>query len=132
LDDPLWNQLRDFTRDEIGRPRFGKEPELTPSTRVNYDLGIDGDDAIEFIEKLFARFNVANLENFPLNRYFSGEGMNGLALFDAIPAFFHLIRTGRRLETKHSLSLGMLLDAIRAGRCDSHPVERLPATERRN
>ena len=41
MDDPLWKALTDFTREEVGRPLFGKELALVPSTRVNYDLGID-------------------------------------------------------------------------------------------
>ncbi|MCC8394729.1 DUF1493 family protein [Paraburkholderia sp. MMS20-SJTR3] len=132
MDDSLWNELRDFTREEIGRPLFGKDPELTPSTRVNYDLGIDGDDAIEFIEKLFDRFNVANVETFPVNRYFSGEGIDSLALLRAIPALFRLMRTGTRLQTKRSLSLGMLLDAMRAHRWDTEAIERRHAMESRD
>jgi len=123
LDDPLWKALTDFTRQEVGRPLFGKESTLTLSTRVNYDLGIDGDDATEFLEKLFDTFNIANVESFPLNRYFSGEGIDTVALFGAIPALFHLIRTGKRFETKQSLTLGMLLEATRAGRWDTEAIE---------
>jgi hypothetical protein len=130
LDDPLWIALKDFTREEVGRPLFGKEPTLTSSTRVNYDLGIDGDDATEFLEKLFDTFNIPNVESFPLNRYFSGEGIDTPALFRAIPAMFHLIRTGKRFETKQSLTLGMLLEAIRAGRWDTEAIEAIEASQR--
>ena len=123
MDDPLWKALTDFTREEVGRPLFGKEPTLVPSTRVNYDLGIDGDDATEFLEKLFDTFNIASVESFPLNRYFSGEGIDPPALLRAIPALFQLIRTGKRFESKQSLTLGMLLEAARAGRWDSEAIE---------
>lgn len=123
MDDPLWKALTDFTREEVGRPLFGKEPTLVPSTRVNYDLGIDGDDATEFLEKLFDTFNIASVESFPLNRYFSGEGIDPPALLGAIPALFQLIRTGKRFESKQSLTLGMLLEAARAGRWDSEAIE---------
>ena len=123
MDDPLWKALTDFTREEVGRPLFGKEPTLVPSTRVNYDLGIDGDDATEFLEKLFDTFNIASVESFPLNRYFSGEGIDPPALLGAIPALFQLIRTGKRFESKQSLTLGMLLEAARAGRWDTEAIE---------
>ncbi|SIT50384.1 Acyl carrier protein [Paraburkholderia piptadeniae] len=120
--DELWEQLEHFTRAEIGRSLFGKEPILTPSTRVEEDLRISGIDAIEFVDKLFERFNVANGESFPYVRYFGGEaGGNPIA---AIPYLILFLFTGKRCESEHSLTLGMLLLAMRMHRWDTELIEK--------
>ena len=51
-------------------------------TSLNYDLGIDGDDAIEFFEKIQEEFHV-NLSTFIIedyDKYFGPEGFNPLEL----------------------------------------------------
>lgn len=120
MDDALWISLVEFTRAEIGRSLFGTEPILTRSTRLEGDLGLTGIDAIAFIDTLFEKFNVKG-EPFPYARYFGGDGAGNLLA--AIPALIRLLLTGKRQEAEHSLNLGMLLDALRAGRWDTEAIE---------
>lgn len=130
MDDSLWKQLTEFTRQEVGgRPLFGKEPMLTPATELFEDLHIDGDDAIEFLEKWFDTFNVAGIENFPVNRYFGGEGMPlGTAILILpillLKLFCALFRIRPPSDVKHQpLTLGMLYEAARVGRWDTEAIE---------
>jgi hypothetical protein len=128
LDDPLWKQLEEFTREEVGGcPLFGKEPAITPATDIFKDLRVDGDDAIEFLEKWFDKFNVAGVESFPVNRYFHGEGHGFSGGFSQmISAWISHFRTGRPIQIhdgKKPLTLGMLLEAMQAGRWDTEAIE---------
>lgn len=43
-------------------------------TSVENDLGLTGDDAVDFIEEFSERFNV-NIEAFDYNKYFKPEGL---------------------------------------------------------
>jgi hypothetical protein len=126
LDDALWTAIVAFTREELGRPWFDKVQPLTLSTRVLDDLRIDGDDAIEFIDRLFAKFNVKG--DFPYARYFDGEGTAGLSLL-LIPFLVGtLFRFVFRLKhapdpDEHPLTLGMLYEACRVGRWSTEAIE---------
>jgi hypothetical protein len=133
--DSQWDALVAFTREEIGLPWFGKEPALTRSTRVLDDLGIDGDDAFEFMENFFDRFEVANAEDFPMPRYFYDEG-NAIAVLLAVPILvIMLVRFVFRLPPvkpnpdEPALTLGMLHEAIRVGRWDTEAIERSQESE---
>jgi len=125
--DRRWEALVAFAREEI--PWAGKPGPLAASTRVLHDLRIDGDDAVEFIEKFFDTFNVANVENFPVHRYFGPEGTAAVPLL-VIPALVSAVCRsvlGRRPAPdadSHPLTLGMLLEAMRAGRWDTEVIER--------
>jgi acyl carrier protein len=59
---------------------FTKRDIVTPDTRLMHDLGLNGDDAIEFMMEYGKRFNV-DLSRFFANEYFDGEG---LQIIDAI------------------------------------------------
>ncbi|WP_322092834.1 DUF1493 family protein [Paraburkholderia bannensis] len=127
MDDALWKALTDYTREEIGRPLFGKELTLEPTTEVIDDLRIDGDDAVEFIDKLFLKFDVKG--DFPYARYFSGEGtaLVPLMLVPAlVGALFRAVTKRPRTPDPddHPLTLGMLHEAMRKGRWDTDEVER--------
>ncbi|WP_321796753.1 DUF1493 family protein [Caballeronia sp. J97] len=128
MDDALWTAIVGFTREEIGRPWLGKEPSLTPSTHVFEDLRIDGDDAIEFVDRFFEKFNVKG--DFPYARYFGGEGTAGPALlfipflvFAPFRALFRLERASNANPEYRSLTLGMLYEAARIGHWDAKAIE---------
>lgn len=53
--------------------------DLSLQTRLSEDLGVDGDDAVEFLEKFSEEFNV-DLSSFPYNRHFTSEGLSLLWL----------------------------------------------------
>lgn len=132
MDNPLWVQLTAFTRHEIGgKPLFGKEPVLTPATRLLDDLRVDGDDAVEFLEKWFETFQVAGMENFPINRYFGSEGTPAGAALLVVPFLARTLwralfrpKPPSEANPKHpSLTLGMLYEAARVGRWDTEAIE---------
>src|SRR5437773_2571583 len=68
-DERNWEAIRDFV---VAECRVSEE-RLTPDTTLFDDLGIDGDDAIEFFEAFQQRFEV-DLGSFELRRYFGPEG----------------------------------------------------------
>lgn len=125
--DRQWDALIAFTREEI--PWAGKREPLVASTRILHDLRIDGDDAVEFMEKFFDTFNVANVENFPVHRYFGPEGTAAVPLL-VVPALIAALcrlvhgRPAPGDTDEHPLTLGMLLEAMRAGRWDTDAIER--------
>jgi hypothetical protein len=128
--DAQWDALVAFTCKEI--PWAGRREPLTPTTRILDDLRIDGDDALEFMEHFFETFDVTNAKSFPMQRYFGGEGTAGAALllFPALLGLlvrFALRRPKSPDPDEHSLTLGMLLQAIRDGRWDTEAVERRQA-----
>jgi acyl carrier protein len=64
-----WEAIRDFVAVECGVPA----ETLTSETTLFGDLGIDGDDAIEFFEAFQERFGV-DLASLDMRRYFGPEG----------------------------------------------------------
>ena len=113
--DRQWKALVAFTREEI--QWAGKREPLAASTRILHDLRVDGDDAVEFIEKFFDTFEVSNVESFPFHRYFGPEGAAAVPLL-IIPALVA------------ALTLGMLLEAICADHWDTDAIERRQASAR--
>jgi hypothetical protein len=65
LPEDLVEILHDHFRVDISR--------LDPKTRVNRDLGIDGDDAIELLELIETR--IGRRLDLDFARYFSGESL---------------------------------------------------------
>lgn len=53
---------------------------ISLSTTLRDDLGMEGDDAAEFIDEYFIQFNIDAL-NFRFQDYFGDEGFNLLDLF---------------------------------------------------
>lgn len=110
-----WNSLEAFAREELGRPIFGKL-NLTPSTRLEEDLGLTGVDAIEFIDKWAETFSI-ECDHFPYARYFGPES------FDLIRSVLGLFSKRFRLEPEAPITLGMLALATRLGRWDTAEIE---------
>jgi hypothetical protein len=46
---------------------------LSPNTRLHQDLGVDGDDGLDFMSAFSLRFGV-NLSTFEVSQYFGPEG----------------------------------------------------------
>jgi len=53
---------------------------LSPDTRLLYDLGMDGTDAVEFMEALSKEFGV-DMSEFEFNKHFGPEGFGPVDLF---------------------------------------------------
>lgn len=75
----------------VARETGMKPSKLTLSTRLMHDLGIDGDDAVEFFEHFEQEFGV-NLSDFPYHRHFGPEGLDlfGVKLTRFIWRLFNL------------------------------------------
>lgn len=52
---------------------FGEK--ITSKSSLNFDIGIDGDDAAEFLGKFSSKYDV-KFQEFNFYKYFSGEGSN--------------------------------------------------------
>ena len=64
-----------------------KYDSLSLDTSLNLDLGMDGDDAIDFFEKLQKKFNV-NLNKFMNDEYEKYFGFEGINPFKEIKRLF--------------------------------------------
>lgn len=82
---------------------------LSLTSRVSWDLGLDGDDASSFIRDLFEHFDVAQ-GDYDHYRYFKPEGTDIFVFFRS---------KNRRANTV--MTLGMLHDAaqIKIWNCDT-------------
>lgn len=85
-----------------------KEIEVTYFAELEEDLGITGDDAIEFIEAFEKEFKV-NTSDFNFHRYIKPEGD---PILPAIIRFF----TGKEAPKYLPLTLGFLEEAIKKGK----------------
>jgi len=83
---------------------------LTLDTLIERDLGITGDDAIDFIEEFAHEFNV-DITSFDYSKHFGGEGVN---MFDVISRLFF-----REKHVIHAdMPLRKLADAIKIRKLD--------------
>ena len=92
---------------------YRNEPEsrLIADTSVNGDLGVDGDDGLEFLQAFSARFAV-DLSAFPYDKYFGPEASaTPLSFIEAIT----LRLTTGRWSKLSPLTLGQLAEAVGRG-----------------
>ena len=113
-----WEKLAAFTREELGRPLFGGELRLEPSSRLEQDLGVTGADAVEYIDKWAETFRV-QAEGFPYDRYFGPEGQ------ELLTGLLALFSTRFRKPPRVPLTVGMLEEVMRLGRWDMETIERV-------
>ena len=59
----------------VVKHRWHFNRELTRADRLSEDLGMDGDDAAEFLQEYSKKFNV-DLSAMNFEEYFAGEGIN--------------------------------------------------------
>ncbi|WCM89052.1 DUF1493 family protein [Acidovorax sp. NCPPB 3576] len=110
-------ELEDFARRESG---VFPSKILNQLTTIEDDLQITGDDAVDFMEKFFDKFEV-DYEAFDFQRYFNGEGLNPFKmLLLPFPGF----RAKLKKEViKVPLTLGMLAKAVELKRWDAKKIE---------
>ncbi len=111
-----WEKPAAFTREELGRPLFGGELKIAPSSRLEEDLYVTGIDAIEFIDKWAETFGVP-AGDFPCGRYFGPKEQ------DRVTTFLAMFSERYRKPPRVPLTLGMLEEAMRLGRWDSNAIE---------
>ncbi|MGN6234325.1 MAG: DUF1493 family protein [Trinickia sp.] len=116
MKDETWERLEAFSREELGRPLFGGQLNIQPTSRLEDDLGLTGLDAVEFIDKWAETFHV-QVSDLPYRRYFGPEGQQLLS------SFLGLFSARFRRPALKPLTLGMLAEAMRRGRWDTAEAE---------
>lgn len=91
-----------------------EEEEVTESASLEDDLGVSGDDAVEFLIAFGKEFNV-DVSKFMAADYFSPEGD---FILPAIIRFF----TGKRKRERKKLTVLQLAKAVEAGRLDEDVI----------
>ena len=94
----LYNRILDFVSSETRTRKH-----LSGKTDIARDVGVDGDEAEEFMLKFQSEFDV-DLSNFRFDRYFGGEG------FMLIPFIKSLLGKG---EVREPLTISLLFDAAK-------------------
>jgi hypothetical protein len=111
----LFAEVRSFVA-EFWR---GPGARLSAETSVNDDLGVDGDDGVEFMQAFSGRFAV-DLTAFPHDKYFGPEA--GATPLSAAEGIIRRVTTGR-WSGLTPLTLGVLTEAAERRRW---PVESQP------
>ncbi len=112
INDKILEKLIQF----IIKQRWNYDFQLTKETTLENDLGIYGDDAVEFIIAFGKEFNV-DVSKFMAADYFRSEG-------DFIlPAIIRFI-TGRKKKVRKVLTIGHLEKAVIAGRLDEQVIKK--------
>ncbi|MCW3465167.1 DUF1493 family protein [Chitinophaga nivalis] len=108
--DKPFSKLKDFV---IRQAHIDNE-EITSETMLEDDLGITGDDAVEFIIAFGKVFNV-DVSHFMAAEYFEPEGDI------IIPAIMRFL-TGKKKKATKKLTVGHLEKATVAGRLDENII----------
>jgi acyl carrier protein len=90
-----------------------KKP-LLPDTSLEKDLGMIGDDAVEFLNVFSKEFDV-DLSKFKIEKYSYSEGDS------ILPAIIRFL-TGKKNPKQRELTLGDLEKAVVAGRLDEEII----------
>lgn len=113
----LLEEVKVFVAEFWGEPT----DRLSAETSVNDDLGMDGDDGVEFMEAFSVRFGV-DLSAFPDDKYFGPEAAaNPISI---IVAIIRRVTTGRWSDLS-PLTLRDLAEAVENRRwiAESHQPE---------
>ncbi len=110
MNEKTFNKLKKFVVNQSAV----NDKEINSSIQIEDDLGVSGDDAVEFILAFGKEFNV-DVSNFMLADYFSPEG-------DFIlPAIIRFLTNKKKRERK-SFTVGHLEKAIMEGRLDENTM----------
>lgn len=104
MEDQLFEQLKQL----IYKQRWHYKKELQRETTLERDLGITGDDAVEFMEAFSEEFNV-DVSKLDLRKYFDGEG------FSLIPFMNVFRRSDRTSPRLTQMTIGDLERAAKLG-----------------
>jgi len=110
MNDEVFEKIRLMVIDKMGKYR---KP-LVRDTTLEKDLGVSGDDAVEFLLDFGKEFNV-DMSNFDIKKYFFPDGDS------ILPAIVRLF-TGKRQRKEKELRLGDLEKAVIAGRLDEEVI----------
>ena len=110
MNDEIFGKIKLLVEQQMGRY---KKP-LLRTTTLEKDLGMSGDDAVEFILEFSKLFNV-DISKFEIGKYFYPEGDS------ILPALFRIF-TGEKNPKQMELNLGSLENAVLAGRLDDEII----------
>jgi hypothetical protein len=111
MNNDIFEQICCFVEEQRWKYPFA----LDRTTKVEKDLGITGDEAVEFILAFSKKFNV-DTSNFMAAEYFESEGDS---LLPSIIRFF----TGQKKAKNKELILGDLERAVIVGKLDDTIIE---------
>src|SRR6188474_1295212 len=110
MDNETFNKLKDFVVAKCGVAN----EEVTRDAKLENDLGITGDDAVELLIAYGKKFNV-DVSRFMAAEYFEGEGD------PILPAIIRFL-TGKKKKHTKILTIGHLEKGIYAGRLDEEVI----------
>lgn len=112
---PIWGRLVDLVENlpSFGLRQLGKKVVLNRQTDLVDDLGLVGDDAVEFMDAYADAFNI-EVGDYKFSSYFGPERL-------------WLLPGLSRGKRKGSITLGMLELAAKSGIWDSRQLERVRA-----
>lgn len=110
MKDAIFEKIKSFVIEQRWEYPFV----LERTTKIEKDLRITGDDAVEFIFAFSKKFNV-NISNFMMTEYFEPEGDK---ILPAMIRFF----TGKKKAKNKELLLGDLERAVEAGKLDNTAI----------
>lgn len=110
MEDDVYLKVRDF----VAQYWKVKREKLSETTRLAQDLGFDGDDAAEFMEKFSETFNV-DLTSFNFTRHFGPE-----AAFNPFYSLYLLLFNRKKLR-QDPITLRDLVAAVRNKRWAEGP-----------
>lgn len=110
--DELFSKLKDF----VIKQSCVNDEEITLETTLGDDLGVSGDDAVEFIIAFGKEFNV-DVSHFKAANYFEPEG-------DVILPSVLRFLTGKKKQSRKTLTVGHLEKAIVAGKLDDEVINK--------
>ncbi len=110
MNDEIFNRLQKFVVEES----CVDDEVITRETKIQDDLGVSGDDAVEFIMAYSKVFNV-DVSQFMAADYFDGEGI------DIVGSIIRVVTGDRRVPRK-VLTVGHLEKAAIAGRLDEDVI----------
>src|SRR5688572_5792556 len=108
MNDQIFETIKEFTI----RVSYVRDFPLTRGTEIQRDLGIYGDDAVEFFEKFSKEFNVS-ISGFEIGNYFKAEGDPTL---NVVIGFF---KKKKKEKVYKQITLGDLEKAVIAGKLDA-------------
>lgn len=110
MSEEILNQLINLIEKKMGKYKH----QITRETYLEKDLGISGDDAIEFLLDYGKKFNV-NMSGFDFKKYFTPEGDS------LLPTIIKTI-SGKKESKIKELTVGDLERGIIAGRLNEETI----------
>lgn len=114
MEDDVFKRIVLLIENKMGKYR----KRMNEETCLEKDLGMIGDDAVEFLIDFGKEFNV-DVSKFNFTEYFHPEGDS------ILPAIIRLF-TNKKNPKKGELTIGHLVKAVKLGRLDNELINNRP------